>query len=202
MTREEAIQRLNLLKGSFCVDTETALDMAISALSKPNYETDTEVRLAVVDRHKDKVVLFDAFGEEEYLPKGVLDQIRWERDTALETLEDHGIGLGQRADLLSHEEAWKRIEQTDLISRADALNLSCHLEGRESDNEIIRLCFETYVNHIKALPSAEPTVIRCKDCKMYDPKYTDREYDCPIGLYAVYGNDFCSHAEMAERREP
>ena len=42
-------------------------------------------------------------------------------------------------------------------------------------------------------------VVRCKDCKMYDPKYTDREYDCPIGLYAVYGNDFCSHAK---RREP
>ena len=34
MTREEAIKRLEFLKGVYSVDTETALDMAISALSK------------------------------------------------------------------------------------------------------------------------------------------------------------------------
>lgn len=47
-----------------------ALRMAIEALSKPNYESDTEVRLAVTDRNKDKVVLWDAFGEVEYYPHG------------------------------------------------------------------------------------------------------------------------------------
>lgn len=47
-----------------------ALRMAIEALSKPNYESDTEVRLAVTDRNKDKVVLWDAFGEVEYYPQG------------------------------------------------------------------------------------------------------------------------------------
>ena len=33
MTREEAIERLEFLKGVYSVDTETALDMAIEALS-------------------------------------------------------------------------------------------------------------------------------------------------------------------------
>jgi len=69
MTREEAIQRLKANRDSFYFpETIEALDMAIEALSKPNYETDTEVRLAVTDRNKDKVILWDAFGEFEYYP--------------------------------------------------------------------------------------------------------------------------------------
>ncbi len=30
--------------------------------------------------------------------KGVFDQVKWERDTALKTLEEHGIGLGERVE--------------------------------------------------------------------------------------------------------
>ena len=122
MTRDEAITWLkemkdtielyNDLSHSYTFDKyPQAIDMAIEALEREekwlddlanniqndtrsrNYETDTEVRLAVTDRHKNKVVLFDAFGEVEYLP----------------------------TEPMTHEEAWKRIEQTDLISRADAL---------------------------------------------------------------------------------
>ena len=88
MTRDEAI---DILKGykHYAVGIEhngeshtKAFDMAITALSKPNYETDTEVRLVVTDRHKDKVVLFDAFGEVEYLP----------------------------TEPMTHEEAWKQTD--------------------------------------------------------------------------------------------
>ena len=39
----------------------------------------------------------------------VIEQTKWERDTALATLEEHGIGLGQRA------------EPSDLISRAELI---------------------------------------------------------------------------------
>lgn len=180
MTRYEAVQRLKMLKGSFCVDTETAFDMAIDALSATNYETDTEVRLAVTDRHKDKVVLFDAFSEVEYVPKCVLDQIRWERDTALETLEDHGIGFGQRADL---------------ISREDAIN--AFDDGWCYYKKGIRY-------RLEKVPSAEPTVIRCKDCRWY--KVGENEVDSwklcghPCREYEdVTDDDFCS---WAERREP
>ena len=74
MEREEAI---GYLLGEYVVvhegneyekELNEALDMAIEALSKPNYESDNEVRLAVTDRNKDKVVLWDAFGEVEYYP--------------------------------------------------------------------------------------------------------------------------------------
>lgn len=30
--------------------------------------------------------------------KGVFDQVKWERDTALKTLEEHGIGFGEKVD--------------------------------------------------------------------------------------------------------
>ena len=42
-------------------------------------------------------------------------------------------------------------------------------------------------------------LVRCKDCRWYKPKYKDKEYDCPQGLYAVYADDYCSHGE---RRKP
>lgn len=74
MTREEAIAILNNYKRysesiytNGVLDSK-AFDMAISVLEKPNYESDKEVRLAVVNRYKEKVILFDPFGEEEYLP--------------------------------------------------------------------------------------------------------------------------------------
>lgn len=40
--------------------------------------------------------------------QAVFDQVKWERDTALATLEEHGIGLAQKADVVEvvHGE-WK-----------------------------------------------------------------------------------------------
>ena len=77
MTRAEAVKCLIYIKQRAMlpnfVDSVEAIDMAIEALSKPNYETDTEVRLAVTDRNKDKVVLWDAFGEVEYYPNGEIN---------------------------------------------------------------------------------------------------------------------------------
>lgn len=32
--------------------------------------------------------------------RGVLDQVRWERDIALEQLADYGLSLGERADVV------------------------------------------------------------------------------------------------------
>lgn len=76
MTRKEAIEQLQICIDLIKQDGQDYLDdrdipllyTAIEALSKPNYESDTEVRLAVTDRNKDKVVLWDAFGEQEYYP--------------------------------------------------------------------------------------------------------------------------------------
>lgn len=66
-----------------------AFDMAIEALSKPNYESDTEVRLAVTDRNKDKVVLWDAFGEVEYYPNGGINCVNCPH--YYETEDDTGV---------------------------------------------------------------------------------------------------------------
>lgn len=85
MTREEAISVLEMFEFKQCDlgrmehtkytenDVWEAMLMAIEALSKPNYESDNEVRLAVTNRNKDKVVLWDAFGEVEYYPNGEIN---------------------------------------------------------------------------------------------------------------------------------
>lgn len=73
MKRAEAIEWLEVMKEDAIFEQCDALKMAIEALSKPNYESDTEVRLAVTDRNKDKVVLWDAFGEVEYYPNGEIN---------------------------------------------------------------------------------------------------------------------------------
>ena len=156
MTREEAIKMVQAHKFPIPMEewqrlNNEAIDMAISALEKPNYETDNEVRLAVVDRHKDKVVLWDAFGEVEYLP----------------------------SDLLTHEEAWAEIERgdaetnpiptgtgvmiqspnngADLISRADAIEAVMNTEPVVFDSQSLEPHQKTkdVIDALSALPSAE-----------------------------------------------
>jgi rubrerythrin len=36
----------------------------------------------------------------DMVSREVFEQVKWERDTALKTLEEHGIGLGQKADVV------------------------------------------------------------------------------------------------------
>ena len=60
------------------IGTEKDFFMAIDALTKQNHETDAEVRVAVTDRNKDRVVLLDAFGELEYYPAVIADRPMWE----------------------------------------------------------------------------------------------------------------------------
>ncbi len=36
----------------------------------------------------------------DVVSREVFEQVKWERDTALKTLEEHGIGLGQKADVV------------------------------------------------------------------------------------------------------
>lgn len=63
--------------------------MAIETLSKPNYESDNEVRLAVTNRNKEKVILWDAFGEVEYYPNGEINCVHCPR--YYETEDDIGV---------------------------------------------------------------------------------------------------------------
>ena len=86
MTREEAIKIIDCYDiGFYDLSGEKipadkladAFDMAIEALTEAekreqygqNYETDDYVKLGVTDKNKDKVILYNAFGEKEYYPQ-------------------------------------------------------------------------------------------------------------------------------------
>ena len=118
MTREEAIKHLSewmdekMWRCFGTIDRE-AISIAIEALSKPNHETDTEVRLAVTNRKKEKVILWDAFGELEYYPiKALSEPINCVKcKHYYETEDDTDVHGYCRMDTA----------HTDLISRADAI---------------------------------------------------------------------------------
>ena len=64
---------------------------------------------------------------------------------------------------------------------------------------------EEAVRRIEQLPSVQPDIIRCKDCKYWkdsDGVYRrgfDAESKCPLNLKEVYEGTF--YCGMAERRE-
>ena len=60
------------------------------------------------------------------------------------------------------------------------------------DENLYKRIMQTLDERIKPLPSAQPEIIRCKDCKHWDGVDTCDVIDAP-----VWDNDFCS---MAERR--
>ena len=102
-----------------------ALRMAIEALSKPNYESDTEVRLAVTNRNKDKVVLCDAFGEVEYYPNGEINCVNCPH--YYETEDDTGVH--------SHCGSHGRLIDADaLLETVDRIGLTC--DGGVDINDI------------------------------------------------------------------
>ena len=90
----------------------------------------------------------------------------------------------------------------DLISRQAAIELANSLKDDLPDDERIA---DTVMAHnegileyqtkLSLLPSAQPGIIRCKDCKYY----TSVTAQCEIrgkGLYLIRGlDDFCSKAE-------
>lgn len=68
MTRDEAVKVLKLIKGYTHINLSEWLPVEVEAM---------DMAISALS---------------------VLDQIRWERDIALETLEEHGIGLGQKGE--------------------------------------------------------------------------------------------------------
>ena len=80
---------------------------------------------------------------------------------------------------------------SDLISRQAAIDaLYDWSEHSMTDAEAWHI--KQVIGDIKSLPSAQPEIIRCKDCKHWDGVDTCDVIDAP-----VWDNDFCS---MVERR--
>lgn len=76
--------------------------------------------------YMDKVQLSPETSTNDTVSKGVFDQVKWERDTALQTLEEHGIGFAERATTSKTETVDTPTNTptntpTDLISRQAAI---------------------------------------------------------------------------------
>jgi hypothetical protein len=81
---------------------------------------------------------------------------------------------------------------SDTISRRQAIEaLRRNQEAYLHDNYFDKIV-ETDIETLTELPSTQPDIIRCKDCKHWDGVDTCDVIDAP-----VWDNDFCS---MAERR--
>lgn len=101
----------------------------------------------------------------------------------------------------------------DLISRQAAID-AMHQYSHFDDFDISVIDEETAVIAIKELPSVQPDIIRCKDCKHQvkewreDKRFKDNGYwvyGCEVisdicGYWALFrqDNEFCSEAERKE----
>ena len=80
----------------------------------------------------------------------------------------------------------------DLISRQqaiDALNCEITITGRQNA-ELVMATIGAFVDRIKALPSAQPEIVHCRDCR-----YNDGTAYCELHYRDVKGGDFCSWGE-------
>ena len=74
--------------------------------------------------------------------------------------------------------------RSDVIKRQDAINALIEWVTKLFDDRSV-------VDVINEVPSAQPVIIRCKDCWHYPSEYAD----CPMIGWARNENDFCSKAE-------
>ena len=96
----------------------------------------------------------------------------------------------------------------ELISRQAAINMKGLLEDWTGKEYEVVL-----VEDIERLPSAQPKIIRCKDCKHWIPydwmfsgmwqskniaDYPEDDIGCDCCDMAMKANDFCSRAEKRE----
>lgn len=77
----------------------------------------------------------------------------------------------------------------DLISRQAAIKTAHFPVIDDAGYEVVR------VDDIMALPSAQPEIVRCKDCKEFR-RWIDTDITfCDCTEYEVKADDFCSKAE-------
>lgn len=84
---------------------------------------------------------------------------------------------------------------SDLISRQSAIDVlrTCYdTETRDDTNGDIWIRYEDACEGVEALPSAQPEIIRCKDCTRFEKK---RGCNLVEGLNIAKADSFCSYAE-------
>ena len=100
----------------------------------------------------------------------------------------------------------------DLISRQQAIDAAMQDVSSIRTHEFNAGATRA-ANRIKQLPSAEPDIIRCKDCKHWIPydwmfsevwqskniaDYPEDDIGCDLCDMAMKANDFCSRAERRD----
>lgn len=75
----------------------------------------------------------------------------------------------------------------DVISRQQAIDAANRTDYRGLTVEDVKKVTDAVVEELKALPSAQPDIIRCKDCKHF-------EYDHPYIIQGipVLGHEVCN----------
>lgn len=94
----------------------------------------------------------------------------------------------------------------DLISRKDALRPFCisskgeRIPERDCDNWQVQIPIADVKKILREVPSAEPQIIRCKDCK-YMTEHYDTDGNAPYWTCSEWdsGTDYDGFCHYAER---
>lgn len=94
----------------------------------------------------------------------------------------------------------KEIPGGDLISRAEAIDAICN---SACGSKFCGLPCDD-VAALKALPYAQPEIIRCKDCKEYqtdwETRFPNKHYCATMDSF-MSEDEFCSYAERLAKNE-
>ena len=160
MTNKEAIETLRANYPDACFgQLREAVDMAIEALEKSE-----------LSRPADDAIIHQ-------MAIDIIEQIKWERDIAIQQLKDLGYSLGEKIRT-----------DGDTISRQAAIDTLTNLDYTPGEwaTKGLSLCKDA----IKAISSAHSEIIWCKDCQ--------HNNNCHIQYQAQAGDMFFCGA--AERR--
>lgn len=97
----------------------------------------------------------------------------------------------------------------DLISRQAAIDALMSLTVYKSKREIVQAADKNEnswiggvaecIDEIEDLPSAQPDIIRCKDCKHYKTEFCAIDiWTADVKIYKAKPDDFCSRAERRQ----
>ena len=88
----------------------------------------------------------------------------------------------------------------DLISRQDAIDAldgEIEITGR-TNAEAVKGYVRLVKDRLERLPSVQPEIIRCKDCRYYRWESDMCDYPYATAQNVVHEDDFCSKAERKE----
>ena len=95
------------------------------------------------------------------------------------------------------------MKEDDLISREAAISLANDLIIEDDAHHDYNQAINNYAAELIGLPSAQPEIIRCKDCRYYKTyQYVNgiRQFLPKCGFNDIYvaEEDFCSQAERRQ----